>query len=401
VIASRPSVPVLVALLSVVSLLVSCDDADAKRKKRGKKKEAVVESPVPGSGNCKAPAPTSADLAAGLEMYLLGDWRGALDPLAAWGHSAEAENDPAAGRGFYSLGYAYTATRQDRHSAQWYERAQPLLAKSAEETPNLEDLYYLSSLYRTRNDPAKQLATVSQALSLLESGQVCPASDGDDDFRISRLLSFAGRDAERHGRLEQAVAKYDSGQGRVASYHALALQELGGHARRDGDFATWETLLTKAAALDPTIPNVHRNLGLAMLKRGAVEEAAEYWRKNWRLERNDGNGLIYAVRVLQANKKYRARFGEQHRIENLDDYSKEALEQNAIFENKNMAKAAASVAGGLTGEEAEAARLEHDLAHYRLVQLLTEYIASERDLQEFALQNGLLPAIHGTGLPKR
>ena len=31
----------------------------------------------------------------------------------------------------------------------------------------------------------------------------------------------------------------------------------------------------KAAALDRTIPNVHRSLGLAMLKRCAVEEAAE------------------------------------------------------------------------------------------------------------------------------
>ena len=275
--ATRPALPVLVALLSAGLLLVSCDEADAGKKKREKKKaKAAAAAPVPGSGNCKAAAPASAQLAAGLDMYLLGDWRGALGPLAEWGNSDEAASDPAAGRGFYSLGYAYAATRQNRHSAGWYDRSEPLLAKSAEETPNLEDLYYLSSLYRTRNDPAKQLAVVSKTLGLIEGGQVCAATDGDDDFRISRLLSFAGRNDERRARLEQAVEKYAKGQGRVASYHALALQELGEHARRTGDVATWEKNLRLAAGLDPAIPNVHRSIGLAMLKRGAIAEAGEY-----------------------------------------------------------------------------------------------------------------------------
>jgi hypothetical protein len=398
---NRSALPVLLALLSAGLLLASCESADAKRKKKGKKKPAAVEAPVPGSGNCKATPPASADLAAGLDKYLLGDWRGALGPLAAWGKSPEAAEDPAAGRGFYSLGYAHAATRQNQHSQAWYDRAEPLLVKSSEETPNLEDLYYLASLYRTRNDPAKQLAVVSKTLGLIEGGQVCAATDGDDDFRISRLLSFAGRNDERRARLEQAVEKYAKGQGRVASYHALALQELGEHARRTGDVATWEKNLRLAAGLDPAIPNVHRSIGLAMLKRGAIAEAGEYWRLNWRKERNDGNGLIYSVRVLKANVNYQKRFGQEQIIANLAEFTKEALEQNALFEARKMAQVAAKLADGLNEEETAAVQLEHDVAHYRMVQLLTAYIAGENDLQEFALQNGLLPAIHGAGLPKR
>lgn len=399
--AFRPALPVLALLVSAGLLLASCEDADAARKNRDKKKKAAVETPVPGAGNCKAPAPASADLAAGLELYLVGDWRGALEPLAAWGNSEDSASDPAAGRGFYSLGFASTATRQERHAQGWYDRAEPLLEASAEQAPNLEDLYYLASLYRTLNDPAKQLATVSKTLSLIESGQVCPATDGDDDFRISRLLSFAGRDEDRRSRLEQAVQKYAQGQGKVASYHALALQELGERARQEGDLARWEELLTQAAALDPSIPNVHRNLGLAKLKRGAMAEAAEYWRLNWRKERNDGNSLIYAVRILLAAVTLEKRFGDEHRIENLEAYTKDALEQNSVFEARKMATMASKLAGELEDEEEKAARLEHDVAHYRFVQFLTQYVSDENDLQEFALQNGLLPAIHGTGLPKR
>ena len=389
--------------LAAALVLVSCEEAGAGKKKKDRKADkAAAEGPAPGGGNCKAAAPTDARLAEGLEHYLEGDWNAALAPLRQWGDSPEAAKDPAAGRGFYSLGYALTATRRPQASDAWYAKAEPILVASSNENPNLEDLYYLASLYRTRREAGKQLDVVSKALGLVESGRLCPAADGDDDFRISRLLSFAGREDERMARLKAAVEKYAKGQGSVASYHALALQELGEAARRDGDFETWESHLRTAAQLDPSIPNVHRSLGLAMLKRGALDEAAEYWRRNWRYERNDGNGLVYCVRVLQTNRALAERLGEEGRITNLADYTKEALEQNAIYEAKQMAAASAAIAGGgLSAEDEAAKRQAHDVAQYRFVQLLTEYVAREQDLAEFALQNGLLPAIHGAGLPSR
>lgn len=400
----RLALPTACALAASGLLLLSCAEADAGKKEREERRaaKAAAEAPTPGGGNCKAPAPKDARLAAGLEHYLRGEWNEALAPLRAWAGEPDAAEDPAAGRGYYSLGYAMTATRRPQASTAWYAKAEPLLVKSAEENPNLEDLYYLASLYRTRREPGKQLDVVSRALGLLESGKLCPATDGDDDFRISRLLSFAGRDEEREARLRSAVEKYEQGLGSVASYHALALQELGETARRAGDVATWEANLRKATELDPSIPNVHRSLGLALLQRGALAEAAEYWRKNWRRERSNGNALIYGVRVLLTNSRYAERFGDEHRIGNLGEHTKEALEENAVFEARQMAEAQQALASGTLGPEEKVAKeLARDVAHYRLSQFLTEYVKRELDLSEFALQNGLLPAIHGSNLPRR
>ena len=223
-------------LLAASLLLVcSCEDAGAGREKNKKKDAASpVAALVAGAGNCKAPAPVDERLAKGLALYLEGEWQSALAPLQAWSGSEGADRDPAAGRGYYSLGYALTATRRPQLADAWNAKAEPLLASSAETSPNLEDLYYLASLHRTRRETGKQLDTVSKALALLEAGTLCPATDGDDDFRVARLLSFAGREAEKAARLEQAVAKYARGLGRVVSYRALALQELGEAARQIG-----------------------------------------------------------------------------------------------------------------------------------------------------------------------
>jgi hypothetical protein len=405
---NSPRVPARLAplgcgLLVAGLLLSACEEASAKRKKRRAAREGAqeAESPTPGGGTCKAPAPKDARLAEGLELYLAGDWRAAREPLLAWAGAPEADRDPAAGRGYYSLGYALTALRSPQQATAWYDRAEPLLSRAAAEEPTLEDLYYLSSLHRNRQQPGLQLEVVSRALQLLDAGTLCPVPDADDHFRAARLMAFAGRDEERRQHLEKAVELYAAGQGRVTAYHALALHELGEQARRDGDLDAWETRMRRAAELDPTIPGVHRSLGLALLKRGATEEAAEYWRRHWRQERGGGNGLVYAVRILQSHVLYRKRFGDEHRIDNLAEHTKEALEQNAIYEAGRVARLRQELAAEPAEEEATKKRLEHDLAHYRMVQLLTEYVARDQDLQEFALQNGLLPAIHGAGLPRR
>jgi hypothetical protein len=413
------------ATLLAVALVLGCfavNPAEAGRKKKKRKakrgRNNASAPVVPGSGNCKAAAPQEEDLAAGLAAYLEGDWKAAVDALSAWSAKDGATDAAGAGRGIYSLAFALQSLRRTNEANERYTQARPLLEKSSAEAPTLESRYYLTSLYRNQNEPGLQLDLVSLTLTDLESGELCPAPDADDDFRHSRLLSFAGREEQKAEVLRRAFTKYESGGGKLKAYHSLAAKELGDLSRRshaellkqNGDpeqllaLATdWENAATRSAELEPKTPGVHWSVGMAMLAQDRHGDAAAYWRKNWRKERQNGNGMVYAVRVLADVASYRELFGEAERVDKLRTFTRAGLEQNSLFEAKKFLgiQRELGVESDMDDDQRTAKELEMKLFDYRMNQFLGEYVSRGYDLQEFALQNQLLPAIHHRALPTR
>jgi tetratricopeptide (TPR) repeat protein len=381
------------ALLAVLGLL-TLDPATGAAKRA---KSPEPPPPIP----CKAPVAVASELAAGLDLYLDGHWDQAIAQLQRWAAGADAAKDPAADRGFYALGYALQMAGRPEDALRWMERAEPLLGSHADQAPSLETWYYLASLYRFRQDTARQLEVTARALRELDAGRLCPAGDGDDLFRLARLAGFAGRDEQQGRLLAGAAAAYGSGQGGVRAYRALAERELGDQAFKAGDFAAASDHLAAAARLDRGQHGVHRRLGLALLEQDRIGEAAAHWRQNWRWERDGGNDLIYAIRVIDDVRRYRERFGAEHRVADLEEYTVPALEQNALLEARTFLtlQARTTEAGASGGALSDEELLQMAVADYRMNQFLLEYVRRGKDLAELALANGLLAAIHGHALP--
>ena len=80
-----------------------------------------------------------------------------------------------------------------------------------------------------------------------------------------------------------------------------------------------------------------------------------------------------------------------------------ALETNAEVEAKTFlelsGKRDQAGAGGNAFSAEDAVAM--DVAELRMAQFMVEYVARGGNLQEFALQKGLLPAIHRRDLPTR
>jgi tetratricopeptide (TPR) repeat protein len=396
----------LLTLVALASLALVASDASAAREKKKsaaaeRKKAKASAASVP--DRCKEPAAIDPQLVSGLQLYLDGKWKPAADALLAWGNAPGAETDPSAGRGFYSLGYALRLSGQQAAAEPWLDKARPLLEQRIATSPTLEAYYYLASLHQARNDTSSQLSVVSAALKDMETGTLCPGGDGDDVFRASRIASFAGRKEQQVELLRKAATLYAEGKGSVTAYRSLAEKEMGDAARDAGDLAAWEKHAMAAAAIDPTIAGVHQAVGLAKLRQGDVKGAADYWRKNWRLERNNGNGLIYCVSVLDGLLRGRERFGEAHRIGNLAEHTAPALEQNAIYRAKDLMGTLAQVEEARsTGAEPDPALLDQAAAsEYEMHQFLAELVGRGADIQELALQNGLVAAIMRRDLPRR
>lgn len=352
---------------------------------------------------CKGPAPKDADLAAGLALYAMSDWSSAAMKLGAWAAMPGSDADPAAARGLYALAYAARTARWGDSGAAAMTRARAILEARPEAERTLEDWYYLQGLRQMAGDQAGQLTAVTTALRAAEAGALCAQRDGDDWFRLARFYGFAENLAKRSEALAAAAAAYDAAPaGAPAQYRGLAERDLGEAALTSNDLESAERHLALAAKLDPSMQGVHRQLGLVYLRRGKLEEAAEHWRLNWKREGEGGNMILYALPVIRRVIDYRARPAIQ-RMAGLSAYTKAALEQDAVAEAKTML--------GLR-QEAEKAKLaeqpfppekqkELETADYRLNELLLEYVTRGHDIQEFALQNGLLPAIHGHDLRVR
>jgi tetratricopeptide (TPR) repeat protein len=376
-------------------------DKPASPAKRAKADAAAAAAAGPPKAPCKEPAPKDPALVAGLDHYLAGRWGDAVTSLKSWAETAGADSEPAAGRGFYSLAYALVQSGQRQAAGTWFGKAQPVLeAPPSDGRPgiSLEADYYLASLHENRGDAAAQLQVVARALRELEAGTLCPDPDGDDLFRQARLMGFAGRQAEKVKLLERAEAAYAAGSGAVTTYRVLLHQELGRAARDAGDVAAWERHFTAAAALDPKTAGVHLGLGLAKLRQGDVKGAADHWRRTWRLERQNGNALVYAVAVLDKVVRHRGALGEAHRITNLADYTMPALEENALQRGRELARAVEALAAAGTPPPAEL-EAQRTVADYEMAQFLTEMIARGADIQEFALRSGLVGAIMARDLP--
>jgi tetratricopeptide (TPR) repeat protein len=397
---------VLACLLAAALAVAPCVAAkDKPGRKRGKASPEQSTSPPPlSSAGCKEPAPVDAELAAGLAAHARGNWQESSTHLQAWAATPDAERDPAAARGLYALAFAQRQLRAQAAAQATSDRALPLLQARVAQSPTLEGYYYLQGLHQARGDAAAQLTVIAEALRQVESGAICAARDPDDSFRLARLYEFAGNSARQLELLAEASAGYARADpASPATYRALAEKGLGDAAAAAGDPVAAALHLRLAADLDPTIPGVHRGLGVALLKQGQVSEAIAYWVGHWQFERQNGNELMYVVPVLQRLVAHRARFGAEHAIADLPGYTVPALEQNAIVEAKAMAellaqRAEAEHAGQPVPPEAATGV---DVADYRMVQFLAEYVLRGQDLQEFAVQNGLIAAIHGRGLPQQ
>lgn len=394
-----------IALATAAALLASGwatpSDAREPREKRARgKAQATARPAAPG---CKEPAAKDPALASGLEAYAAGRMPDAAAQLAAWAAKPGADEDPGAARGLYSLAFAQRATGNSAAAAAILDRVEPLLRARIETAPSLEAWYYLQGVSQMRGDTAGQLGAVSSALKALEAG-LCAQRDGDDWFRVARLHAFAGNAAAKSEALGRASETYAAlPQGAPApQYRALVEKELGDAALTSNDLESAEKHLAVAAKLDPSIPGVHRQLGLTYLRRGNIDAAAQHWRSNWRNEREGGNSFMYALPVMNKILQHRTK-GTAEPLTGLSQYTLPALEENAKTEAQEFLvlkqELAEAQAAGAALDPEKVARM--DAAEYRCLQYLLEYVTRGQDLQEFALQNGLLPVIHGKGLPTR
>ncbi|MEM7245244.1 MAG: hypothetical protein AAF533_07855 [Acidobacteriota bacterium] len=343
---------------------------------------------------CHGAQPVDAKLAEGLSQHLQGNRKDALLSLQDWAQRDPAGQDPAAGRGFYSLGYLLDSSGQVALGRQWFDKGRALLQKEVNEAPSLEGQYYLSSLLKVLQDEQAHLKVVSAALEDLDAGRTCVEPDGDDHFRHARLLHFAGRIDDKVALLEKARAKYAVEPGLVP-YRALVARELADAAKEAGDLDRWKSLALEAAELSPETPGVHRSYGLALLEAGMVGEAGEYWRKNWKKERQDGNSLVYGVRVLRDVAYYQEHFPEEA-IGNLREHVTQALEQNTLFEARKVLTLRGELQGLVEADQEldPVKKREHDIADYRMNQFLMEYVRRQQDVGDLLLQNGVLGAVH-------
>ena len=397
--------PRATAWIALACLCMTAFPVAAAKDKSGRKKKADAPAAArsASSRGCKEPAPRDPDLVAGLQAYGKGDWASAATSLGTWAAKPGAETDPAAARGMYALAYSQRAT-QAPAAAATLQRAEPLLVARTQEEPTLEAWYYLQGLQQMKGDKPAQLAAISAAFQALDAGQLCAARDGDDWFRVARMSEIAGDQEKRSEGLHRASEAYEAApeSGAASPYRAMVEKELGDAALQSNDLEAAEKHLAIAARLDPSIPDVHRDLGLVQLRRGHLDDALQNWRTTWRLERNNGNGFLYAIPVMMKVSAYRAMPGMEP-LTGLSQFTVPALETNATSEARALEalqqeKAAAEAAGTPLPPEKEAQIRQ---AEYRCLQYLLEYVTRGQDLQEFALQNGLLQVIHGKSLPTR
>lgn len=393
--------------LVAACLLLSPLAAPAReRKAKGEKpsrsersgRHSVATKPDP---SCKEPPAIDADLAAGLLAYTEGRWPDAVTSLAAWAEKPEAEKDPGAARGLYCLGYAARTTGSPGVSDRAMNRAEPVLKSRMATAPTLEAAYYLQAIYQVRGDQAMQLAVISSALKDVGDGKLCAKPDADDLFRLARLHAFAGARAEQVATLELASAAYAKA-GAPSHYRAVTEKDLGDARLAAGDATSAASHFHLAATLDPNIPGVHRAYGIALVRDGRLKDASDWWRNNWRRERDDGNSLIYAIPTLDKVLRLKPIVGDKG-VQDLAAYTTVALETNCEVEARRFLELAgkrgeARASGGdLAAEDAVAI----DVAELRMAQFMVEYVARGGNLQELALQKGLLPAIHHRDLPTR
>ena len=375
----------------------SAEDAGKKRDRKAKQ-DAKAPAADP---TCKEPAPKDPDLVAGLAAYGESRWADAVTSLSAFAAKPDAEKDPAVARGLYTLGYAARATGKTAVAEAATARAEPLLVAKLASAPTLEAAYYLQAIYQLRNDTSRQLAVISQALKDIDAGTLCTKPDADDMFRHARMLGFAGNRAGQMTLLRDVVKAYAATDAK-SPYRAYAEYELGSDSLDRGDVPAAVEHLGQAARLDATLAGVHAAYGRALLQAGRLADAARWWRDNWRNERENGNGLIYGIPVIDTVLKLQPTVGDQG-VRDIATYLVPSLETNAEHEAKayldlvEKRNTAAGDPAKFTAEDATAL----DVAHYRMAQFMVEYIARGGDLQEFALQHQLLPAIHSKDLKMR
>ena len=397
--------PVAVSLVVTSCLMIASAHAGSekpgRKSPRGKNSSATAATPVAPDLSCKEPAAVDPGLIAGLAAYNAGKWPEAFTGLSAWAARPEAETDPAAGRGLYSLSYAARVAGNLPAADKAAQRAEPLLRARIATAHSVEGAYYLQAIYQMRGDEASQLGVISATLKAVDAGTTCKRPGADDLFRIARMRGFAGNRSEQLADLEKAAAMY-AADPTPSPYRAITEREIG-QARLDaGDVAGGVEHLAAAARLEPTMSGVHRAYGIALIKAGKLAEASEWWKTNWRNERDNGNSLIYAIPVLESVVRLQPRLAASG-IQGLSDYTTQALELNSEVEAKRYLEIAAKRAearkagGDLAPDDA----LAIDVAELRMSQLLVAYVAQGMDLQEFALQKGLLPAILRRELPKR
>jgi tetratricopeptide (TPR) repeat protein len=337
------------------------------------------------SSRCKEPAATDDRLAAGLRLYEQGDWRGSLDPLTRWAKGPDAASDAAAGRGYYALAYALRMSGRPLEAAPWSAEARTVLTPHYEQSLSLEGFYYLASIADSRQarDEAKLVAKHA-----LHDDGACPSPDGDDLFRLARLNAYAGNDDEATRLMTLAVEAFAAGRGHVKAYEPLAHASLAADLVASKKYAEALVHLRAAAELDPSMPRIHRAVGLTMLRLGDVAGAASYWREHATPE-VDGDDIGDAGLLLDRIVATRAADGAPPAAAGLSGLDRAALDQRAREACAAWLdlsrKAGRSSGSGDAAADAERAVLD----------VLLEYVERGENVARVAQDNGVTKVLHG------
>ncbi len=222
-------------------------------------------------------APDGAALAAeGDELYRRGVYAEALKKFEA--AMAAGRTTPAI---LYKAATCYGQALGDREKElELKKSAVPLLEKELTGGGgSVESHYYLAAIYlNDLKDPAKGLDVARRGVELAKRSQGAPAGPAETEFRVGRLYSFLGNEEAAATHYQRFLEAAERGPG-PANRDAMkqAVSSLGAHRMRSGDYAAAAKAYERLLEMDPLADPIRHQLGVAHLRAGNHEKAAEVW----------------------------------------------------------------------------------------------------------------------------
>jgi len=343
---------------------------------------AVAHAAAGQTSRCKEPMAADAKLAEGLRLYEGGNWRASYDQLARWAKAPDAAKDPAAGRGFYALSYALRMSGKPLEAAPWTAQAQAALERVTESERSIEGFYYLASIADSRQASDEVARLAKRAIA----EGACGSPDGDDLFRLARLNVFAGNADEGTRLMTLAAEALAAGKGRVVTYQPLAHSSLAAELVAQKKHAEALTHLRKAADLDPSLPRIHRAVGLTMLRLGDVAGAGAYWRAEAR-PAVDGDDIDDATLLLERVVSARSADGAAAAASDLATLERAALDQRA--RETSAAWLDLSRKAGRSQRSPEVVAAER-----RVLDVMMEYLQRGENVTRIVQANGVTRLLH-------
>lgn len=235
----------------------------------------LLLSPVAALAAEKAPE-GAALVAEGDQLYRSGAYAEALKKFEAV--MAAGKTTPAI---LYKAATCYGQALGDKEKElELKRRAVPLLEKElAGGDGSVEAHYYLAAIYlNDLNDPAKGIDAARRGVALAERSKGAPAGPVETEFRVGRLHSFLGNEKAAAAHYQRFLDAAERGPGpadRAALKHAIS--SLGAHGMRSGDHAAAAKAYERLLEMDPLADQVRHQLGIAHLRAGDHERAAQVW----------------------------------------------------------------------------------------------------------------------------